>query len=198
MRRDKATADLGGEPMAARVARTLRTVAHPVLAVGPSSGTGLEEVDDPREGPLRALASGAEALVDRGWTGPALVLACDVPFVTADLLRFIAGSLGEEHDAAVPFWRGRRQPLVAAYSRQALSIARWVVADGGEAMMDLLNLLNARLLREDEWAAVAPPHSLADLDTPEALERARAVVRAPRVPAPPPWPGSRPDAPRGG
>lgn len=178
MRRDKATADLGGVPMAVRVARALGTVAHPVLAVGPEAGTGLPSVDDPREGPLRALAAGAAALKEQGWDGPALVLSCDVPFVTTELLRYIVDAMGDEHDAAVPFSRGRRQSLVAVYSQQALALAQWVAADGGEAMKELLGMLNTHLIAEEDWTQVAPPHSLVDIDTPGALLRARMLFQS--------------------
>lgn len=178
MRRDKATADLAGVTMAERVARALRTVAHPILAVGPDAGTGFPSVADPREGPMKAMASGADALREGGWGGPAFVLACDVPFITAPLLRAIAGAL-DDHDAVVPMLRGREQPLAACYSGQALALARWTVADGGDALHDLLRVLNVRKLQEEEWTTVAPIHSLADVDTPGALLRARMILRSP-------------------
>src|SRR5512135_3454415 len=62
MRRDKATIDFGGVPLAVRVARALAQVAYPVLAVGIEAGTGLPTVDDPREGPLVAFVRGAAEL----------------------------------------------------------------------------------------------------------------------------------------
>jgi molybdenum cofactor guanylyltransferase len=179
MRRDKATADLAGVTMAERVARALRTVAHPILAVGPDAGTGFESVRDPREGPLKAIGAGADALRERGWDGPTLVLACDMPFVTADLLAAIVRGLGE-YDAVVPMLRGREQPLAACYSASALALARWTVADGGDALHDLLRVLNVRKLQEEEWTEVAPIHSLVDVDTPGALLRARMILRSPQ------------------
>lgn len=165
--------------MAEHVARALRTVAHPVAAVGPEAGTGLPTVDDPKEGPLHAIAAGAEALIAQGWNGPALVLSCDVPFVTPDLLRLIAEALGD-HDAVIPMLRGRDQPLVACYSASALALSRWVASDGGDSLRDLSRVLNVRRLDEEEWTQVAPSHSMADIDTPGALLRARMILRSPQ------------------
>jgi molybdenum cofactor guanylyltransferase len=176
MRRDKATLDFGGVPLAVRVARALVQIAYPVLAVGIEAGTGLEVVDDPREGPLVAFVKGAEALRARGHHGNILLVACDVPFVEPALLAHIARSL-EEEDAVIPVVRGRDQPLVGCYSPVAFGIARWLVDDEVDAMRDLLRIINVRRLPEEEWDHIAPSWSLADLDTPGALLRARRILR---------------------
>jgi molybdopterin-guanine dinucleotide biosynthesis protein A len=176
MRRDKATIDFGGVGLAVRVARALTAVAYPVLTVGHEAGTGLETVDDPREGPLIAFVKGVEALRARGHNGPVLLCACDIPFVHPALLAYIAASLGE-FDAAIPWVRGREQPLAACYAPSAVALARWLVADEADAMRDLLPLLNVNRLPEEEWDHIAPSWSLADLDTPGALLRAKRILR---------------------
>src|SRR5438067_3779563 len=93
MRRDKATIDFGGVGLAVRVARALSQVAYPVLAVGIEAGTSLPTVDDPREGPLIAFVKGADELRARGYDGPILLCACDIPFVEPALLSHIAASI---------------------------------------------------------------------------------------------------------
>jgi len=178
MRRDKATIDFGGIGLAVRVARALSHVAYPVLAVGIEAGTGLPTVDDPREGPLVAFVEGADALRARGHDGPILLCACDIPFVEPALLSHIAGSV-DGFDAAIPYVRGREQPLAACYAPSAVAIARWLVADEADAMRDLLRLLHVNRLIDDEWDHIAPSWSLADLDTPGALLRAKRILRGP-------------------
>jgi molybdopterin-guanine dinucleotide biosynthesis protein A len=113
----------------------------------------------------------------RGHHGPILLCACDIPFVEPALLAHIAGSLGE-HDAAVPFIRGYEQPLAACYAPSAVAIARWLVADEADAMRDLLRLLSVNRLEEETWDHIAPSWSLADLDTPGALLRAKRILRS--------------------
>ncbi|MGZ4120428.1 MAG: molybdenum cofactor guanylyltransferase [Actinomycetota bacterium] len=178
MRRDKATIDFGGVPLAVRVARALAQVAYPVLAVGIEAGTGLPVVDDPREGPLVAFVRGAEALRARGHDGPILLCACDIPFIEPALLAHIAASV-EGFDAAIPFVRGREQPLAACYAPSAVGIARWLVTDEADAMRDLMRLLNVNRLLEETWDHIAPSWSLVDLDTPGALLRAKRILRGP-------------------
>lgn len=164
MGEDKALLPLGGEPMAARVARALRSVAYPVLAVGMEAGTGLDAIADPREGPLVALVAGADALRARGHEGPVLALACDLPFVTAGALGVIAASLGDA-DAAVPVEGGRDQSLCACYAPAALDAARALVASERRAMRDLLAAVRVRRLALDA--------ALGDVDTPDEYARAR-------------------------
>jgi molybdopterin-guanine dinucleotide biosynthesis protein A len=178
MRRDKATIDFGGVGLAVRVARALTQVAYPVLAVGIEAGTGLDVVEDPREGPLVAFVKGADALRARGHDGPILLCACDIPFIEPAFLAHIAATV-EGFDAAIPVVRGREQPLAACYAPSAVGIARWLIEDEGDAMRDLFPLLNVRAMPEEEWAHIAPPWSLADLDTPGALLRAKRILRGP-------------------
>jgi molybdopterin-guanine dinucleotide biosynthesis protein A len=178
MRRDKATIDFGGVGLAVHVARALQQVAYPVLAVGTEAGTGLDVVDDPREGPLVAFVKGAEVLSARGHDGPILLCACDIPFVRPALLSYLVEAV-EGYDAAIPYVRGREQPLVACYAPSAVALARWLVGDEADAMRDLLRIANVLALKEEEWDHIAPSWSLADLDTPGAFLRAKRILRGP-------------------
>lgn len=187
MLRDKATLEVGGVPLAVRVARALAEVAYPVLAVGIEAGTGLDVVDDPREGPLVALAAAAPGLRARGATGGTLVVACDLPFVEPALLSFLAASLGDAGDAVVPMLGDRAQSLCACYSARAMAIAEDLAGAGARAMRDLLAALEVRYVPQEEWVSVAPPRALADVDTPEDL-RALSGADAPENPRAPDCP----------
>jgi molybdopterin-guanine dinucleotide biosynthesis protein A len=114
----------------------------------------------------------------RGHDGPIVLCACDIPFVEPDLLAHLVKSLGE-YDAAIPYVRGREQPLAACYAQSAVGLARWLVADEADAMRDLLRILNVNRLEEEAWDHIAPSWSLADLDTPGALLRAKRILRGP-------------------
>ncbi len=173
---DKATLLVGDVALARRAAGVLAEVADPVLAVGPEAGTGLETVSDPRRGPLVAFVHGGEALAAGGFTGPILLLACDLPFVASGLLAFMVEALGEA-DAAVPVVGGRDQPLAACYAPRAVPVARDLVEAGTARLRRLLEVLEVRRLPEPEWAHVAPPSSLFDVDTPADLDAARRMAR---------------------
>ncbi|MCA1832634.1 MAG: molybdenum cofactor guanylyltransferase [Actinomycetota bacterium] len=171
MGRDKASLDVGGIPIGLRAAAALAAVADPVLIVGNDIGGGYEVVDDARRGPLAAFAAGAAALRARGHDGAILLLACDMPFVDAELLASIASAIGKA-DGAIPVAGDRDQPLAACYSVRAAVTAQKLVAGGHSAMRDLIGALRVHRVEIDETA-------LMDVDTPQDLAVARRV-RHPR------------------
>jgi molybdopterin-guanine dinucleotide biosynthesis protein A len=170
MGRDKAELVVAGERLADRAARVLKTVCDPVLEVGPGRSE-LEVIDDdePRAGPLAALATGARALRAGGYDGAVLLLGVDLPFVDAELLGLLA-----RHPAAetvVPVAGGMRQSCCARFAPDALTVAAELVENGERAMHTLLSAVPVLEITEAEWRAVAPSDALADLDTPEDLAR---------------------------
>lgn len=96
-------------------------------------------------GPLAGLAAALEiSKHDR-----CLLVACDMPFLNGDFLRYLAN----EHtdcDALVPAPDGRPQPLHAAYSRACLATARSLLQLGPASMRDLLSRRRVRYVRHDQ------------------------------------------------
>lgn len=174
---DKATlpvpAPPGGEvvTLAARSALLLGEVAGPVLEVGPGvSGLPAVREDPAGSGPLAAVAAGRAALAARGWDGPVVVVATDLPLLSPGLLSWLAGH--PDRRSVVPVAAGRVQPLCARYTASDLDCARRLVGSGRRAMSDLLRAIDAVLAGEAEWAGPAGgAGALADVDTPEDLER---------------------------
>jgi molybdopterin-guanine dinucleotide biosynthesis protein A len=66
---------------------------------------------------------------------------------------------------------GRRQPLCARYQPADLDRAELLVAQGRRALADLLAGVEVDEVGPDDWAMVADPGILADVDTPEDLNR---------------------------
>jgi molybdopterin-guanine dinucleotide biosynthesis protein A len=162
---DKATLVVDGEPLAARGARTLAAVCDPVVEVGPGA-SGLRAVREEPEGggPLAALVAGAAAL----GVLPVVLLACDMPFVDAALLRLLAFWPG--NGSVVPVAGGRFQYACARYGAASIDEANAALRRG-EAGLKQATATTVVYLDEDVWRAVAPEHAFADLDTPEDLQR---------------------------
>lgn len=158
----KATLVMNGERLVDRATRHLLVACDPVVEIGPGYGT-LTRVDEdpPGRGPLAGLVAGADAV---GGSGPVLLLACDLPFVTEALLVRLATWPGT--GTVVPVDRdGIEQPVCARYSRAALDRARALLADGERSLRSLLR--NSDVIRLDDVDAA----ELVDVDTPDEARR---------------------------
>jgi molybdopterin-guanine dinucleotide biosynthesis protein A len=173
---DKALQTVGGVAMGELAGRALAQVAHPVRILGPDPGLGLESIDDPNEGPLAALAAGLRHLAGAGLTGPVLLLACDLPFVTSELLRLVVQELGGA-SASVPVDSGRLQPLAACYAPGVLPVTEALLRRGERSMSALLEAIPVHRVEPDTWRRVAGPEVLTDVDTPADLRKANSFAQ---------------------
>ena len=73
-------------------------------------------------GEQRASLVGLHTALEAAGGDDVLVVAWDMPFVTSDLLRFIAAKLAAPMDAAVPELPTGLEPFCAAYSRRCLQV----------------------------------------------------------------------------
>src|SRR5689334_14364995 len=114
MGRDKAHLLIENETFVDRIAATLEEVANSITLVGArQSHPRFSSAPDvyPGWGALGGLHAALAACASK-W---AIVVACDLPFVTAGLFKHLA-SLRTDHDAVVPLQSdGRPQPLAALY-----------------------------------------------------------------------------------
>ncbi len=110
---DKSQLPLEGQTFTERIAETLRKLTDSVSVVGREADARLPSVADvyPQWGALGGLHA-ALAACKREW---AIVVACELPFVSAELFLFLAEKR-VDHDAVVPVQEdGRPQPLAALY-----------------------------------------------------------------------------------
>jgi molybdopterin-guanine dinucleotide biosynthesis protein A len=163
---EKARLVFGTETLAQRAARVLDDVCDPVVELGPGY-TGHPHVveDPPGSGPLAALAAGGAWLRAHGTSGPALLLAVDLPRVEAPLLELLRDWPGAE--TVVPDAGGRLQPVCARYGADALTTAASLVASGVSALHALFDAVEHDVMPESVWRGVSPPDAFADVDTPE-------------------------------
>jgi molybdenum cofactor guanylyltransferase len=168
---DKALLEVDGQPNAARLAGALGLVAAgPALEVGPGrSGLPWLQESPPGAGPLVAVAAGAAALGDRGWRGPVLVVACDLPRLGARPLAVLARWPGDS--SVVPTWGGAPQPLCARWAWGDLQSARRLVGEGRKSMRALLDVVAFGLLGPSDWPGGEDADELADVDEPDDLKR---------------------------
>jgi molybdopterin-guanine dinucleotide biosynthesis protein A len=170
MGHDKATLVIDGEPSARRLGALLAEVVDPTLEVGPHcSGLAAIAEEPPGEGPLVALVAGWSALSRAGHEGSVVVLACDLPLVTAAFVRWLAQHPGER--SIVPLVDGRPQPLCARWSALDLRRSAARAAHGARSFRELLDEMDPVTVGPGDWAGVALPSALTDADTPDDLAR---------------------------
>jgi molybdenum cofactor guanylyltransferase len=163
---DKARLVVNGETLAARSARVLTAVCDPVVEVGPGvSGLPAVLEEPPGAGPLFALLAGVGAL---GGPRSAVLLACDLPHVTPELLRLLVEWPGS--GTVIPVVDGRFQYACARYGPAAFDAARVSLRHGSTSLRDIAGS-DCEYISEAEWGAVASALDFADVDTPEDLRR---------------------------
>jgi len=126
MGRDKAWLEVGGQPLIRRALSTVRDSGIQEVVISGRAGTDYSTLGcpvlfdlEPGRGPLggisRALAAATTPLV--------LVLAVDLPGITAAFLRKLAAHC-DPLTGAVPELRGELEPLAAIYPKRCHVIAR--------------------------------------------------------------------------
>jgi molybdopterin-guanine dinucleotide biosynthesis protein A len=168
--RDKSQLIVDGSTLAVRTASLLQLVVETAIEVGPGVSGLPSTVEELRgEGPLVAIAEGCRVLRNAGHTGSALVVACDLPLLSEQLLRFLVewASPG----SVVPVVRGRPQPLLARWSRDDLDGARQLVTEGARSLHHLVTQPGVALLDASTWRHVASEEQFSDVDSPDDLYR---------------------------
>jgi molybdopterin-guanine dinucleotide biosynthesis protein A len=123
------------------------------------------------------------ALCETG-TPYVIVLACDLPFISARVLGRLAALAREPIDAVVPRTPDGWQPLCAAYARRLEHRVRQHIESGHLKVQDLLAEVRVRELGPDDLASIDPTgRSFINVNTPDDLGRASSMAaRADRHP----------------
>ena len=164
----KALARVGGRRIVDRVREAL-AAAVPDVAVSANDAAlfadlGLPILPDaePGLGPLGGVLAGLREAAARGASG-ALVVACDLPSVSAALLRTIAArAAASDADAVVPESPGRRgvEPLCAWYSVRCIGELERMLAEGERRAHRLAGRVRAERIPLAEVRHAGDPHLL--------------------------------------
>lgn len=97
-------------------------------------------------GPLAGILTGMEAAVGDWY----IVLPCDVPLVTNEIIMRIVGEAEEDVDAVVPIVAGRTQPLFACYRKSVKEKLRLLLREDKRSMKELLSLCTVAYVIEEK------------------------------------------------
>ena len=181
MGRDKAFVELGGSALIERVIQRSADLgqAETILIT-----------NKPADYAHLGLPMYRDALPDKGSLGgiytallqarcPAvLVLACDMPFVNTDLLRFMIAQLDAATDIVVPRVDAYPQALHAIYRQTCIKPIRAQLEANRLKIIRFYDQMRVRYLDEADYAEIDPAgSSFANLNTPAELEQARQLLR---------------------
>jgi len=127
----------------------------------------------PGTGPLGGIYSGLQAATSHH----ALVVACDMPFLNLDLLRYMINQ-PRDYDVLIPKWRGRLEPLHAIYSKNCLTPIEELLKHDNLKILDFFDRVRVRYVLEEEINRYDSQHlSFFNINTSEQLRKAEAILR---------------------
>ena len=157
--RDKGALVIDGRSIRDRQLEALTAITTDILMVGgsgPAPAPARRVVDKvPGGGPL----SGLHTALSEAAGAATVVIACDMPFVSAALLEHLL-TLTRDADVVVPRDRRGYHPLCAAYTRACLAPAAAHLANGRLKMTDLFEELRVRVVTPEEIDVFGNPDRL--------------------------------------
>ena len=161
---DKAALIVDAETLLERTARVAEEAGLAVVVVGRArpghwsrEGTAFVPDDVPGLGPLGALTTALRRAGE-----PLLALACDLPLLNADALRWLAAQTPGPHGLAVQR-QGEAEPLFSVYAPACLPLAEARLAAGRRSLRGLIEAGEFARAEAPEWVAAR----LVNVNTPE-------------------------------
>ena len=154
--RDKAWEDVGGQRIIDRVIGALQSSCHEVLIIG-DRPERQNELSLPKciqyrsdelkgRGSIGGLYTGLKAS-DTLWS---LVVACDMPFISRELIRFMLSIISKNRcDAIVPVINGRYQPTHALYNSTCIPFIEKNILSGNFRMDSYFDEIYLEEISED-------------------------------------------------
>jgi len=173
----KALIELGGRSIVERVVAALTPVVDDLLVVTntPELYTflGLPMVADvyPDHGSLGGIYSGLRAAGEIAFT-----VACDMPFLHPDVVRLVVARAGEG-DVVIPRVGEQLETMHAAYGKACLPPIEERLRAGRLKIVGFFESVRVVEIGEVEVARFRDPAvAFMNVNTPDELERARALV----------------------
>jgi molybdopterin-guanine dinucleotide biosynthesis protein A len=184
MGREKALLDFGGVPLILHTARLLEPIVAQVTIVGSPSKyakLGLRAIADdaraqdgpdrPGRGPLAGIAAALTATHSR-WN---LIVACDLPYLSAKWLDWLLSrALRSSDEAVIPRTERGIEPLAAVYRRECGAAIAAAVARGVRKVSDAIEELHVNVVYPHQWRQIEPSELiLKNMNAPGDYEEAR-------------------------
>jgi molybdopterin-guanine dinucleotide biosynthesis protein A len=175
---DKAFLRIDDEPIIASTLRTLRSLCSQTVVVTqhPERFRGFQTdvTSDryPGRGPLAGIHAGLIAAREPY----AFVVACDMPTLDPEVIRFLVDRIGPDPatgpDAVVPCWEGDVEPLHAVYAVRSAAGIESCLRNGEHSVREFLQRVRVDYVPESILAGLpGAARSFTNVNTPAELAR---------------------------
>jgi len=150
MGKDKGLMELNGQKLVNRVLNVVQQVCKNVFII--SNQPGYENLNTPVYGDIlkhKGPIGGLHAGLTYSNTPYNLLLACDMPHISTDLLKYLLKNLDGDEDAVVPQHRAQPEPLCAIYSKSCLQELENLINANQLKMQEALTCLNVKYVAID-------------------------------------------------
>ena len=176
--RAKAFLPIGGKSIIEHLLETVRCIADDIFIVPRDSplyevlGVPVHQDLLPEAGPLGAIYTALKA----SRTSHTLVLAADMPFLSASFLEYVLNA-GRDVDIAIPRTRDGHQPLCASYSSSCISAIERCLSAKALKATAVLSETDVRELGPQEIGPFDPHGTLCfNVNTPADYARALTLA----------------------
>ena len=185
--RAKGLLEIAGEPMIVRTARMITPLLVDVAIIGSPelyAGTGLRVLADrdmrgtegmsPVQTPLAGIVT-ALYTTNMPWN---LILACDLPYLTADWVDWLlARAMASRAQIVIPRNSRGLEPLAAVYRRECGVPLMDALGRGVRKVTDAIADLQLEESQESDWSKYDPlGRVLKNMNTPSDYEAARKAL----------------------
>jgi len=178
MGENKLTLKIGATTLLDRVHGALASHCEDIVVVGARGyvPAGTRRAFDLRlgKGPLAGIEAGLLAARHR----PVFVAAGDMPFLSSNLVEYLLGLLSDDVSAVVPHWGGKPRALCTVYGREVgATVSAALDGDVRSIHKVIEGLPSVHYVGEEElWRFGDPELLLMNIDTPDDLAQARAII----------------------
>lgn len=170
---NKALLEVGGKRMIEHIAGIVQQVCEHYFVVTNSSKIN-DFLDVPcyediirNAGPL----GGIHSALSHASTELCLIVACDLPFISVELLKYLCENAAGQNIFAIESSRGI-EPLCAVYSKKCLQTIEYQILRKQLAVIDLYKHITAKIVHIKELDGILDDALFINVNTPEEFQLA--------------------------
>ena len=176
MGRDKATVEINRKALINLIYDKAKEVFHDIIIISNNHKIieGIEAPIMPDIIPVRSPSVGIASALTYADTPYVFILACDMPFISVEALRYMVNEVNGE-DIIIPRTKGGLEPLHAIYNRSCMAPLFRLIEQNRLKIMDVLPYVRVRELGQEPCFIKDGASVFTNINTMNDLEMAEAL-----------------------